>query len=181
MSRDFWCLRYVINDHRIGDNLQMIYKRRVHAWRGGVVNQMIKNIVQSKRPRSVKKTRLRINISWIIDLPEVVASSFSKFGHTNRTLFFDWGGNFQTKSREISAHWNAPFLQIFLVSTPFIALKPSQILRSAILSYNCSWRLNWIWQDFPFALHKTFHAIRYETRFCVGIQAWSRSTAIRGQ
>ena len=87
MSRDFWCLRYVINDHRIGDNLQMIYKRRVHASRGGVVNQMIKNIVQSKRPRSVKKTRLRINISWIIDLPEVVASSFSKFGHTNRTMF----------------------------------------------------------------------------------------------
>ena len=50
---------------------------------------------------------------------------------------------------------------MFLGSTPFIALKPSQILWSAILNYNCSWRLNWIWQDSHFALHKKFHAIRY--------------------
>ena len=117
----------------------------------------------------LKKTRLRMNISWIIDLPEVVVSFLSKFRHTNRTLFFDCEGDFPTQSCEISAHWNAPFLQTFLGYTPFIALKPSQILWSANLSYNCSWRLNWIWQDFPFALHKTFHAIRYETKFCVGI------------
>ena len=91
-----------------------------------------------------------------------MALSFSKFGHTNRTPFFDCGGDFHTKSCEISAHWNAPFLQIFLVSTPFIALNPSQILWSAIQSYNYSSRLSWIWQDFPFACIK--HSTQYDMK-----------------
>ena len=51
----------------------MIYKRRVPAWLGGVVNKMIKNVLQSKRWLQVKIVHFKkdgsvIGISWIIDL-----------------------------------------------------------------------------------------------------------------
>ena len=111
---------------------------------GAVVNQMIKNILQSKRPRSVK-----------------IGHSLQSQSTAKAT--------FPQKVVKYLLTEIARFCRHFLGYTPFIALKPSRILRSAILSNNCSGRLNWIWQDFPFALHKTFHAIRYETKFCVGI------------
>ena len=132
----------------MGDNHQMIYKRRLPVWLGSGCKSNDKNVLQSKQPRRVKnfsffkRSRSRIHTSWIIYLSEVVASSFSKFGHTNRTIFST------AEAISINEVFKYPFPEsprfciYFSGFTTFIALKSSLIMWSAVPSYNRSWRLN---------------------------------------
>ena len=92
----------------------------------------------------------------VIDLSEVVASSFSKFGHTNRTIFSTAEAISTNEVFKYQLSESPRFCIYFSAFSTFIVLKSSLIMWSAILSYNRSWRLNWISQNFPLALHKKF-------------------------
>ena len=98
----------------------MIYKRRDYAWLGGVVNQMTKNFLKSKRRRRVKIFH-SLQEGWIGNWylmnywfawrgGDIV---FEIWIHLQNQLFA-CGGDFPRGSLQISARWNPLFLLIFL-------------------------------------------------------------------
>ena len=168
--------KFVSSHHRrMGENLQMIYKQRVPAWVGGVVNQMITIVLLSKQRRRViivHNLKERWNGNWwLIGLSEEVTSSFS----TVKVISTD--EVFKYLLAEIPCSCRS-----FFSSATFIALKSVLILRSTILSYSCSWTLNWFRRislsRYPRLQNR--NTIRYHTKFRVAIKACLRPTAIRG-
>ena len=167
----------------------MIYKRRDYAWLGGVVNQMTKNFLQSKRRRRVKIFH-SLQEGWIGNWylmnywfawrgGDIV---FEIWIHLQNQLFA-YGGDFPRGSLQISARWNPLFLLIFL---KFCHIYCVEIGSNIVFCHSELWPFLNVELGFAECTtsvtwcYKNRCTIRFSTKFFVKIKVCSHSTAIRG-